>query len=577
MLVGRLLSEEKSNTSLAGADLKLDILESIAHNQPARLTLEKIGRLAVPDPADWCALHVQGSEGLSLEAGMGLSDEMARQMGFTEDLPALTSLGFITRPLISGAAEVLGALSVPNRGGRGLSAEQEQRLNEAARLAVIALEQRNLIEELTYRAHHDSLTNLRNRLALEREIQQLARSAPRLVATFLYIGLDRFRIVNDVLGPSVGDQILKLAAQRIRRCVRGPDLVARSGGDEFVVVIPELRTEDADATSIRLLQTLAEPFTVDDSELVVTASVGVATGDCRVTRPEELQRQAYLAMLAAKRAGSNQIKPFEPAMEKTRPETLEMERRLRMALDRKEMHVHYQPQVSLQTGRLVGAEALLRWNHEGIGLVSPAKFIPIAESTGLIGSFGGFVLSEACRQTMQWSSVIRDFRIGVNVSPLQFSQPSFPESVIAALEASGLAPASLDLEITEGSLMSDQKHAVQQISRLRDLGVHFSIDDFGTGHSSLAYLRQLPVNTLKIDQAFVREIQHASDRPPVVESIIRMAHQLSLSVIAEGIETAEQEAALQAMGCEEGQGYLYSKPLPADTFGAWARSSGRLS
>jgi diguanylate cyclase (GGDEF)-like protein len=574
MLVGRPITESKST---ADADLKLAILESIAQNEPASATLAKIGRFAAPNQADWFALHTQRDEGLLLEAANGLPEDVAQQLNAVQDLTTLASFGLTTRPLISGAAEILGALTVPKQPDRTLSVDQEQRLNEAARLAVIALEQRNLIQELTYRAHHDSLTNLKNRLALERDIEQLARCSRRFLASFLYIGLDRFRVVNDVLGPYAGDQILKLAAQRIRRGVRSQDHVARLGGDEFVVVIPDMRPDDAATTAARLLSALAEPFTVDESEIIVTASIGIAAGDCRASLPDELQRRAYLAMLAAKRSGSNQVKAFEPAMEKNRPESLEMERRLRGAMENQEMLLHFQPQVCLRTGRLMGAEALLRWNHAGVGLVSPGKFIPIAERTGLINAFGEFALLEGCLQARRWNQTLGPIRMGINVSPLQFSQETFVTTVTAALEKSGLPPHCLDLEITESAVMDDQNLAVQRILQLRELGVRFSIDDFGTGHSSLAYLSVLPANTLKIDQAFVREIRHPDDRPPLVESIIRMAHQLSISVIAEGIETPAQDEVLKLMGCEEGQGYLYSKPMPPDAFAAWARTSGRLN
>lgn len=386
------------------------------------------------------------------------------------------------------------------------------------------------------------------------------------MVALLYMDLDRFKLVNDVLGHRVGDALLGQVARRLESCTRRSDILARVGGDEFVLLLSELPDPSgAAAVARKILEALGDSFEVEGHELFVTASIGISVYPVDAEDAAALQKHADHAMYWAKRQGANSFATFGQGIRTASPERLEMETHLRRALERNEMLLNYQPLYEAGAGGLVGVEALLRWKHPELGMVSPATFIPIAEETGLIVPLGSWSLNEACRQRRDWKDAgLPPFRVAVNVSPLQFDQEGFVEDVAAAIRHFGIPPHLLELELTESGIMQDLESSIQRMLRLRELGVRLAIDDFGTGRSSLSYLQRLPLETLKIDQSFVREIRVAADRPPLIQSIITMAHALGLTVVAEGVETPEQMDALVAMGCDVLQGYLLSRPVPPE-------------
>ena len=473
------------------------------------------------------------------------------------------------RHLCSETGELLGML-VGFAGGPTIpAADHATRIESVCRFASLAIEQINLIEELSFQARHDAVSGLFNRTYYERGLASVLdrhREAGGRVA-LLYINLDRFRSINDVLGLAIGTRLLKHIGFRLRQCVRANNLLARVGGDEFALVVPDAESnEEAQAIANRLLLSLATPFTIDGHELFITASVGVACSSPDST-PESLEREAYLALYHAKRAGKARYMFFQPGMSATPPERLEIEKRLRCALERKEMVLYYQPQIHLASNRIRGAEALLRWRPEGLGVVSPAVFLPVLEETGLIVEFGRWVLHEACRQAKQWiDEAGLEVRIGVNVSALQLTDPSFVDGVRTVLENTGFPAGLLELELTESLLVDESGPAASALRALANTGIHLALDDFGTGHSCLSYLHRLPFGRLKIDQSFVRIIGNGEECPPLLQNIIRMAENLGMTSIAEGVETPCQADLLRRHGCSEAQGYYFSRPIPAEDF-----------
>lgn len=487
----------------------------------------------------------------------------------------VTLKDYVLRLLVSAAGEVLGALVLSRDPNTPPESNVEARLAALESIAVLAIEHSNLLEELTYRAQHDSLTRVWNRVSFDDRLSQEIFTSRQTGARLgvLYLDLDHFRLINDVVGHQTADVLLRQIAGRFQRHMRPSDFISRAGGDEFLFLVPHLSTpEEAHAVGERLLASLEAPFLIGDHELCVTASIGISVSQSSDVRVKELESRAYTALEHAKRSGRNQVAVFDSSMTGVSPERLALEQRLRQALPNGELLMNYQPQIDLATGIFTGAEALLRWKHPELGLVSPGTFIPIAEENGLICSFGEFALYEALRQAVAWRRQgLGPVRIGVNVSPLQFCRPDFARRTIATVQEFDIDPSQLELEITEGVIMQNVDAALAHMNRLREIGVQFSIDDFGTGHSSLAYLQKLPIQRIKIDRSFVKDIAKASERPALVTNIIRLAHALGVPAIVEGIETLEQAIALTAMGCEEGQGYLFSKPLTASEFLGWAQ------
>ena len=442
----------------------------------------------------------------------------------------------------------------------------------------ITVQKRNE-EQLIYQATHDELTGLANRTLLKDLLEQsihYAHRSGRMVAVLL-LDLDRFKLVNDSLGHGAGDELLVAVAQRLKAIVREADTVARFGGDEFVVLLTEVASaEDVRKVAGNILRQLALPQCIEQRELTVTASLGISFYPDDGGDSATLIRNADIAMYQAKREGSS-FSCYSTEMNARLLHTLEMETALRQALDPCQFCLVYQPKVDLFSGSIVGCEALIRWKHPQRGLVSPAEFIPLAEETGLIVPIGRWALQEACRQSMAWQAAgLPPLSVAVNLSARQFRTGDLLQTVREALETSGLQPSLLDLELTESMIMDDPRSAEAAMRSLKQLGVSLSLDDFGTGYSSLNYLRRFPVDSLKIDRSFIQDVVADPSGASVVTSVIAIAHNLGISAIAEGVETAAQLEFLAASGCDLLQGYLFSRPVPADDFAELVRQKRQL-
>ena len=383
----------------------------------------------------------------------------------------------------------------------------------------------------------------------------------------MFIDLDRFKQVNDLLGHDAGDLLLKEAAQRIIACVRGSDTVARLGGDEFTVILTTLGHRDhVEHLAQKLLDTLGKPFKLNAESAYVSGSICVAIFPDDGATAEDLIRNADQAMYTAKHAGKNQFSYFTRSMDESAHLRLRLTSELRNALSRGQLEVHYQPVIDFRTGEIAKAEALLRWRHPHMGTVEPSRFIPLAEESGMITEIGNWVFREAAKCSRRWSEdMAAPFQIAVNKSPLQFMSHS-GESWLAYLERMKLPGAAISVEITESMLLHAADNVAATLLRYRDAGIQVAIDDFGTGYSSMSYLKKFDIDYLKIDQSFVRDITTDPTNQAISESIIAMAHKLGLKVIAEGVETTEQRDLLSAVGCDYGQGYLFSQAVPADEF-----------
>jgi diguanylate cyclase (GGDEF)-like protein/PAS domain S-box-containing protein len=424
--------------------------------------------------------------------------------------------------------------------------------------------------EIAHAAKHDFLTGLPNRMLLSDRIGLAIASAMRNrnKIAVLFLDLDGFKLINDSLGHPVGDKLLQSVAARLADCVRDSDTVSRQGGDEFVVLLADVQQLDhVDVTARRMLKAVAEAHSIDLRDLHVTASIGVSIYPDDGLNAETLIRNADTAMYQAKQNGRQSIKFFKPAMSVVAVERQFLEESLRRALERQEFSLHYQPKIHLKTGTITGAEALIRWTHPTRGPISPARFIPIAEDSGLILPIGAWVLREACTQARAWADAgLPTTSMAVNVSAVEFRSASFLEGLFATLSETGLDPNCLELELTESVLMTQAESATFLLQTLRQRGVHVAIDDFGTGYSSLSYLHNFPVDALKIDQSFIRQIGTDRDNMTIATAVIGMARDLNLRVIAEGVETPEEVAFLQAHHCDEAQGYYFSPAVPPQQF-----------
>ena len=441
-------------------------------------------------------------------------------------------------------------------------------------------EQKRYEEQLEYQANYDELTDLPNRNLLTNLISQSARYAHRYrrEMAVLFIDLDYFKLVNDSLGRSVGDRLLKAMAERLRACVRAADMVARHGGDEFVVVLTNLeRSENVALVAQKIRESLHLPILIEGQEFVISCSIGISIYPKDGNDAQALLNNADAAMFRAKEQGRNNSQFYTSEMNARSLARMIMEKHLRRALENGELAVHYQPQVDLVSGRVNGMEALLRWRNPELGIVSPAAFIPLAEETGLIGPIFDWVLEVACAQNRAWQEAgLPALTLAVNVSPVQFRDPDLCASVDRIVRKTGLAPNCLELEIIESMLMHDVESAMLIMRELKQLGIRLAMDDFGTGYSSLSYLKRFPFDKLKIDISFVREVTTDPESAAIARSIIAMGHNLNLRVIAEGIETAGQLAYLRSHGCDEMQGFLFSRALPAVEFEELLREDRRL-
>jgi diguanylate cyclase (GGDEF)-like protein/PAS domain S-box-containing protein len=431
-------------------------------------------------------------------------------------------------------------------------------------------EQRRVEEQVRHMANHDALTQLPNRSLLHDRVTQAVAKARRSgeVLALLFIDLDRFKIINDSLGHPVGDRVLQEVAARLLGCTRAADTVARIGGDEFVVLLGDLdRPETARHVGRKVVEALAQPAPLDWHPLHGTPSVGHSVFPGDGEEVETLMRNADTAMYHAKQAGRNNFQFFTQAMNDAAQQRLQLESDLRHAVERGELILHYQPQIDLRSGAIVGFEALVRWRHPQRGMVSPAEFVPAAEEAGLINAIGEWVLRAACAQAVAWHRAGNPYlQAAVNCSAKQFQDEGFVAAVDRILRESGMPAQRLELEITESVIIQRSEDVIARFQALEDMGVRLSIDDFGTGYSSLSYLKRLSIHQLKIDQSFVRDIGTDPNDAAIVSAIVTIAHSLGLEVVAEGVETAEQLAFLRAVGCDAAQGYLFSKPLPAEEF-----------
>jgi diguanylate cyclase (GGDEF)-like protein/PAS domain S-box-containing protein len=423
-------------------------------------------------------------------------------------------------------------------------------------------------EQIQHQAYHDALTGLPNRMLFLDRLQIALAHARRQGGqpAVLFLDLDDFKVINDTLGHATGDRLLQGLAERLITNVREDDTVARMGGDEFTLLLPNVgRVEDAARLAGKLLEAVAQPFQIDGQDLFVTTSVGVSLYPGDGEDAETLLKNADRAMYRAKELGRNNYQLFAPALNVRAVNRLSLETRLRRALEREEFLLHYQPQVNLATRRIVGLEALIRWREGDGALLEPAEFIPVAEEARLILPLGQWILRAACKQARAWQDQgLPEVRLAVNLSARQFQQQDLIRSVFFAVRDAGLPPRRLELEITESAAMQNVDRTIGMLHGLRDMGVRISMDDFGTGHSSLSYLKRFPIDAVKIDQSFVRDMTSDPSDAAIVKAIVAMAHSLGLNVVAEGVETLAQADFLRRTGCDEMQGYLVGRPLPAD-------------
>jgi len=435
-------------------------------------------------------------------------------------------------------------------------------------------------QRMSYLAQHDGLTDLPNRILLADRLTEalsMARRYGRKVAV-LFLDVDRFKHINDSLGHAIGDRLLQSVAQRLTACVRSSDTVSRQGGDEFVILLSEIaQPQDAAVTAEKILQALREPHRIDQYDLHVTASVGIVAYPNDGEDADTLLRNADFAMYQAKDGGRDNAQFFLTHMNVRAVERQFLENSLRHAIEREEFVLHYQPKMDLESGAIVGAEALIRWRHPQRGMVPPAQFIPIAEECGFIVPIGQWVLREACRQARAWQDARRQpMRISVNISAVELRAKDFVASVRNILKETGLSPSCLELELTETFLLEDSMYTGEVLDALKGMGVQLALDDFGTGYSSLSYLQRYPIDTLKIDQSFVRDLTTDIEDASIVSAVIDMAKNLHMRVAAEGVETREQLAFLQHQRCPEAQGHYFCQPMVAEEFGKLLGRRDRL-
>lgn len=422
--------------------------------------------------------------------------------------------------------------------------------------------------QVEFLAYHDALTGLPNRLRLEERFAEatdlVARSGQKIA--LIYLDLDEFKSINDSMGHEIGDTLLRQVAARLHQSIRSADILCRQGGDEFLILLPAIETTSEVVTVLdKILASLQQPFLLSAQEVTTTASIGAAIFPNDGRDLDTLRQHADVAMYRAKEQGRNSYRFFDDFMTNEAIEYLSLRNGLRKALEMQELALHYQPQINLKTGAIVGVEALLRWTHPSLGAISPARFIPVAEKSGYIVDIGKWVFREACKQAVQWQEAgLPALRMAINLSAVQFKRDDLVSTVRSAIEESGLRPGLLELELTESILIKDADIALTVIKNLKKLGVEISLDDFGTGYSSLAYLKRFDIDKLKIDQSFVRNLDTNQQDAAIARAIIHLAQDLGLSTIAEGVETQDVLDRLQALGCHEAQGYLFSRPVAAE-------------
>jgi diguanylate cyclase (GGDEF)-like protein/PAS domain S-box-containing protein len=550
--------------------------QTIRHRAMQQELIAEFGRKALGD------MSLEGLLYEAAEAGArGLGVSYCQVLASAPGDGGSSRFGSVASVPIRGVSAAYGVLAAgaPEPGRFG--SESLNFLQSLANTLATAMDRHHAEQRLTYLAQFDMLTGLPNRsLFLDRFSQTLKQALRNgWQVGVLFIDLDRFKIVNDTLGHAVGDKLLVQVALRLQQCVRADDTVGRLGGDEFAFVLANLtRPDDAALIAQKVVRGLSEPFDLEGQEVYVSASLGIAVYPADGSSAETLLKNADTAMYRAKERGRNGYQFYLPQMNEQALERLRLQTQLRGALERGEFVLHYQPKVGLHDGAISGFEALLRWQHPQRGLVPPLEFIGILEDTGLIVPVGEWVVRSVCEQLVRWQAAGLPQRpVAVNLSARQFQQRHFDAGVAAILAETGVDPALIEFELTESMLMGDAEEAVRMLAELKASGVRLSVDDFGTGYSSLAYLKRLPLDALKIDRAFIRDVTIDPDDASITLAIIGLAHSLELTVVAEGVETAEQLAFLKANGCDEMQGFYFAKPLPAPDCTRWLAEGRRLS
>jgi diguanylate cyclase (GGDEF)-like protein len=424
-------------------------------------------------------------------------------------------------------------------------------------------------ETINFQAYHDLLTNLPNRALLRDRLSLAITQAKREeeMLAVMFLDLDRFKNINDSLGHVIGDELLQQVSTRLKSCIREGDTLARFGGDEFTLLLPKIVRGNEDVSKIaeKINEVLKEPFMIDNNELYVSASIGISIFPRDGTNMDSLIKHADIAMYHVKDTGKNNYRFYSTDMTTPYFQNLSLETGIRKALDNNEFHLMYQPQINIKTGEIVGVEALLRWNHPEHGPITPAEFIPFAEETGMIVEIGHWVLRNACAELKRWRDAgLPEIRMSINMSARQLAEKTVVKRIASLLKDYGLPGHCLEIEITENTIMSDMDSVIHKLKELSKRGIYIAIDDFGTGYSSLSYLHKLPIQTLKIDRAFIKEVNMKHAGNSIINTIVAMAKGLNLNVIAEGVETQQQLDYLQEIDCSEAQGFLFGKPLTAD-------------
>ena len=570
------LEERSVPNSVASVMLIYDdqYLEVLAAPSLGIEAIRQLNGLRPGPAAGSCGTAVFGQEPVFV--GNTLTDERwecLRKFAFDFNVLACWSM-----PIRAAGGKVIGSFALSSFESRMPDAFHRMLLEIGAYIIGIVLDRHEAESKITYLGSHDGLTGLPNRMLARDRIEAAMAHAHRDYnrVAILFVDLDNFKMVNDSLGHEVGDHLLRLIAARLRECVRESDTIARHGGDEFLIVLPGIREiETITRVSDKILDRMAEPFHTDGFDLNSTISVGIAVYPDDGTSVDGLIRKADTAMYHAKEAGRNTYRYFIESMNADTTHHLQLRTDLHRALDKGEFILHYQPVFDVATGAIVGAEALLRWKRSQPGLLQPDQFIPLAESSGLIVPIGEWVLQTACRQAASWKREgLPAFSIAVNLSPVQFRRGTVEQTVLKALDISGLEPHVLELEITESVLLQDTEAVLRALAALKAHGVKIVIDDFGTGYSSFSYLRRLVADKLKIDRSFIQGMRDSAESASITRAMIQMAHGLNLRAVAEGVEHPEVMSMLRSYGCDEVQGFHLGIPVLPEAFSAHVTHCG---
>ncbi|MDT4291049.1 EAL domain-containing protein [Methylomonas sp. MO1] len=591
----RVFMLERLNGNLQLMDVLRDVVTELeiflTDSLCSILLVDEDQRLRIGAAPSLPDFYNQAIDGLKIGAGLGscgntaytgertIAENLAEHPYWQPFLALAERAGLAacwSEPVLSAGKKVLGTFAIYHRHPAVPNKHELRLLEMVAHFIALAIERKQAEEHIYYLANYDSLTGLPNRSQLDDHLKYALSLAKRSNGhlALMFLDLDHFKNVNDTLGHSVGDALLVELADRLCAVLREEDTVTRLGGDEFIFLLPGTDAGGAANVAQKLLDAIAEPYRIEELDLTMSASIGIALYPDDGEDLESLSKSADVAMYRVKTDGRHGYRFFTPEMQARAQRNLQLVNALCHALDRQQLHVYYQPQADIHSGRVIGAEALLRWRHPEFGMVSPAEFIPVAEDSGLILPIGEWVLQTAVRQAKTClDQGLGPLIMAVNLSAAQFSHPALPEMVSRILEEEGLPPEYLELELTEGVSMQNPEAAVAVMNNLHERGVRMSIDDFGTGYSSLSYLKKFKVYKLKIDQSFVRDISTDSEDKAIVSAVISLAGSLGLRTIAEGVETVEQREFLREQGCQEIQGYLFSKPMPSDQFDLFLRQS----